>query len=69
MSNYLILNYKQDQEELRQIGKRIVEGLSSDHVIIIQNSPIFSEKVKAALEESKKFLSQSQVIIRFTINK
>jgi len=49
-----------DPEELRKIGERVLEGLSKDNILIIQNNNEFNAKVKAAYEETKKFLSQSQ---------
>lgn len=52
--------FTSDPEKLKRIGERVLEGLSKDNILIIQNSPDFDAKVKAAFNESKKFLSQSQ---------
>lgn len=49
-----------DEEKLKQIGERVVEGLSKDNIIILQNSNSFYENANNALSESKSFLSKSQ---------
>lgn len=49
-----------DTEKLKKIGERVVEGLSKDNVLIIQNSPAFHQTVLEAAKEAKIFLSQSQ---------
>lgn len=58
----------QDEEALKQIGGRIVEGLSKDSILIIQNSPESYAKIECAAKEAKEFLSWPEDIKKQVAN-